>query len=157
MNNRLKFKTGITITYYDDEDNEKKLSFEIEPSCIYKDGDIGFYYDELLTIIDTYNLSDKEKRSVENMLSFNEEDSGWIILTPDYIRQCTGKRDKKGNLIYEGDIVKQDYKTFQGIVMWSYVDNCYYIYNNIDDKYELLSVYPNEILGNIHENADLLE
>lgn len=74
------------------------------------------------------------------------------------LEQCTGLKDKNGKLIYEGDIVEtHDYTTEHSQIVFD--KGCYVLKSKDVAVYEHLSNYEKEckIIGNIHENPELLE
>lgn len=66
------------------------------------------------------------------------------------VEQCTGLKDKNGNLIYEGDIVTDGADNFT--VAWNY--NAWCIQTN---KFEHFLTEGFELIGNIHEPPELME
>ncbi len=89
--------------------------------------------------------------------TFIQDDGGSLLVDPESVGQLTGIRDKKGRCIYEGDIVRHDengkcyaiaYDT--EVPQFCFADNA--------DGFKFLN-HPEllEVVGNIHDNADLLK
>jgi len=81
-----------------------------------------------------------------------------FLSNTDVLMQCTGLKDKTGKLIFEGDIVVNRDISGSGrprefgprAVRW-YRDLCNYNVSRVGITAEI------EIIGNIHENPELLE
>lgn len=83
---------------------------------------------------------------------------------PDTLGECTGLRDKNGELIFEGDII--DYENGDGIytymVAWDNEYSRFAIADNWFGETKIISDFvfysPSKctVIGNIHDNLDLL-
>ncbi len=86
-------------------------------------------------------------------------DKGFCEVDPATIGQCTGLKDKNGKLIFEGDVLrKKIYNTAFG----NPCREVFYMENNAQwdmprGRNDLLDISEYEIIGNIHDNPELLE
>jgi len=74
----------------------------------------------------------------------------WIL------EQCTGLKDKNGTLIYEGDIIKHHFWK-NGYMKWCVSEACFVLAFKDRSPTHQWSYAEVEVIGNIHENEDLLK
>ena len=101
----------------------------------------------------------------------------WVKDNPNYkVSFCTGRKDKNGKLIYDGDLLKplseddervevvwnEEKARFGLMIQWT--DYCYWngLYEETKtgrDYYELDDYYAEDfaVIGNVYENPELLE
>ncbi len=111
-----------------------------------------------------YKIWNKEEKVFTGPFTLNQLIFNGHPITKDQeIVIFTGLHDKNGNEIYEGDIIKYEEINYKIIFSEgsfnSYTDNNGIIHDVAPqcDEYPLKYVYFEcEIIGNIHENGDLL-
>lgn len=87
---------------------------------------------------------------------------GFYEVDPSTVGQYTGRTDKNGKRVFEGDIIRL-YNGSVGVVLWSDNDQAYLIFQDpvkmviLDDfgNYGRPEYY--EVIGNITDNPELLE
>lgn len=86
----------------------------------------------------------------------------YFIVNPETVGQYTGFIDKNGNKIFEGDILSTgNPDEFFGVVEWIEENSGFAVsFNGLVETFEeliLLDKVELEIIGNIHDNPELLE
>ena len=179
MNDRLRFRAGFKVCYYDKDGNDKELLVKVNDCFAIENGGDAIIINEDIIKDFIKDLSTAEQNSVLEYMqaNFDETNDYWFIDKLKYLDQCIGLKDKNGALIYGCDIVKITDKSsrkepFIGVVEYtkiaSYEANCnglyMYLHNpktpeniSIVEKKFCTSLREIEVIGNIHENKELLK
>lgn len=83
------------------------------------------------------------------------KDRGWVDVIPETVSQYTGLTDANGKKIFEEDIVR--YSNGFGHIEWAQLHGAFMCVEENGEYWEWLdNMYDIEILGNIHDNPELL-
>ena len=101
--------------------------------------------------------------------SGNDAVINYVVVLPESVGQFTGLKDKKGVEIYEGDVVEQTHQISDGrtgVVKWDNYGLCAFVLEAEGQRYDL-AIYMTEgskqagqtleVIGNIHQNPELLK
>lgn len=153
MNDRFKFRTGFTISFYDIAGNDVERQIILDSCFSIDNGGEGICVNEKIIqeALDIYVAKDEHKSAWDFInANYAETDGYYFIDSVDFLDQCTGLKDKNGKLIYEGDLVTNGADVFE--VVWDY--NAWVAQTK---KFQEFLSEDYEIIGNIHENRELLD
>jgi uncharacterized phage protein (TIGR01671 family) len=133
---------------------------------------LSFYYDN--TIGDKFNRIDSPggfNHRGHFILPLDSDcETDFIEVDPETIGQSTGIPDENGKEVYDGDILGEWVDTDEGLVrgkrqvFWQNESGCWMLDSSFgqdktsgDNLTKELNLYIFEIIGNIHENPELLK
>ena len=165
MKDRFKFRAGFTISFYDIAGNDVERQIMLDNCFSIDNGGEGICVNEeiIQEALDIYVAKDEHKSAWDFInANYAETDGYYFIDSVDFLDQCTGLRDKNGKLIYENDVVKVSEAYENGIykIEFCQSDCEYNLYNSKGNfMYQLTKSMARymEVIGNIHENADLIK
>ena len=114
-------------------------------------GNLSYGTIEIKSIKDSYYISD---------FDVNPWDKKFYSIIPESVGQYTGLTDKNGKKIFEGDIVKTSHggSTYYAKIEWD--DGSFWVTNHDIQMPSYISEVSKtylEVIGNIHDNPELLE
>lgn len=161
MTDRFKFRAGITGKYKKDDGGEAEIQITIKNLVTIDAGGEGIFVpdDAMVEAVGQTDLSDQEQENLCNWLADNflYAEDGYYFDHVDFLEQCTGLKDKNGKLIYEGDWLKTKDGSYCYVVWF---DGFWWVKSLPSEAMdcEHAEFYKKcEVVGNIHENADLIQ
>ena len=173
-NNRFLFRAVVNAEYCDSDGNDKTIKLLLNSVAVYSPTTVGVTDEVLINAIRNTNLNAEERNSVYSYFKANNEcsDLEWFVLEAETIEQCTGIKDANGKFIFEGDIINNPTWWWgPGFIFLSTgkcgpcrADNVgeYILSKNLsnppqDAVYNEWNGDEVTVIGNIHENPELLE
>lgn len=164
MQDRFKFR-AIVKGYYCLDTPEKYEEFEptifLEDVDVLSNGEIGIIEDKLEIAIREQHPNIDSVDIGYILENFRNDGCGiddYVTITPEVVYQCTGLKDKNGELIYEGDILSDAQHKY--IVEWS-LNNGYFVRKPWIDQLFTYRIDTGctrntTVIGNIYENPELI-
>lgn len=112
----------------------------------------GYYHGEV------YNFDEIDIHYIIPCCDLYDEDLAPVDVIPETVGQYTGLTDKNGKRIYEGDIVftKTTSCNFVGCILYSTEYVRFVCVTKSKTSYPMDSKFEYEIIGNIHDNKEIL-
>lgn len=157
---RLNFRAWNKVTLTDDEDNDYEKSFVLYNVDAFKGHIVGIRQEDFEDQLEKQGFSEDEIEQIECDYSAEPCDD-YLNVDADEIEQCTGLKDNNGKLIFEGDIIFINGEKCR--VIWNDED-CAFFFSNLREVY-YQPIFPDfymmtgdfKVIGNIHENPELLK
>ncbi len=111
-------------------------------------------YGSLEHITETYKGEDIQECDIYQIVTY--DGIGFDVI-PETIGQYAGLKDKNGKKIFEGDIVKAFYFEKEVIGKIEFVYGTFALTNSAISDNQLFIFEKLEVIGNVHDNPDLLE
>lgn len=164
MTDRLRFRAGFKVCYYDKNGNDKKLILKVNDCFAIENGGetIVVHADIIGELLSDSGIL---AQGLEYMrANFCYDNDYYLIDKLEYLDQCTGLKDRNGRLIYENDLIKLLVARNRGWIRkgtiapveWCNFSCCGFVLSCMGNLTEKCANNC-EVIGNIHENKELLK
>lgn len=151
-NDRFNFRAIISVDYYNVDGDEKTVKLLLNDVTPNGGDGIGFSDNTLFIALSKLDLTDEDKERIKEAILEDADcyEDVWFNYWAKTIMQCTGLRDKKGHLIFEGDILEAGGRRY--VVCWAHHGFVMRFTPDSASSCPLGSTDLFEIVGNVHDN-----